>query len=138
MTIEWTHRDNLLSADALHRAATHDADVEGQMVPVVHLSEVDAILREAVVIATAYTKQRRCYYDAMADFADDPRMTDEQIGVGEPVYMRAVKFLASVAEWREREAQQRTQCSVSFSHPAHDFCKGIPFEQARQKQEGKR
>lgn len=72
-------------------------------VPVVRLSEVETILREAVVIATAYTKQRRCYYDAMADFADDPRMTDEQIGVGEPVYMRAVKFLASVAEWRERE-----------------------------------
>lgn len=46
MKINYTHHDHLLSADAFHRAATHDADVEGQMVPVVRLEALEGLLQK--------------------------------------------------------------------------------------------
>lgn len=113
LKIEWSHEW------ALHDTRGNAEEVDTQFIlPVVRLEDVEAVLAEAVWAMEMVRKA------SLEDFGSDSE-----------IYKYAQAFLASplVAKHLKRMAEQRTQCSVSFPRPAHDFCRDIPFGQGRQK-----
>lgn len=127
LKIEWSHEW------ALHDTRGNAEEVDTQFIlPVVRLEDVEAVLAEAVwamkevITRTEFACKRGA------------KQTTEELKadcLACPMYQRAEAFLASplVAKHLKRMAEQRTQCSVSFPRPAHDFCRDIPFGQGRQK-----